>query len=208
MTTTADTSPRRRAGLPWRAQVYLLAVSAAAIGGYLAAKPASAPSAADWRLAALLGALAAVAQLFVVVTPRNQSYHLTPGIVIAAAILLPAPLVALVIVVQHLTEWLKARYPWFIQTFNIANFAIAALLAGRVFDLRGAFLGSYADKDVGFFLAGLAAAIAFVAVQHTLLALVLKFARGHTLVGTGLFAFQSLSMDLVLAVIGVVVASL
>jgi diguanylate cyclase (GGDEF)-like protein len=207
MNAAADTKPRPRGGLPWRAQVYLVAVFATAVGAYLLAKPAHRPSESDWRVAALLAAVAAVLQLFVVRTPRNQSYHLTPGVVLAAAILLPPPLIALVVVVQHIPEWLKARYPWFIQTFNIANYALAALLAKQLFDLHDRVFGSLSD-DLVFFVAGLVAAIVFVAVQHSLLALVLKLARGHTLAGTGLFAFQSLSMDTVLASIGVVVTSL
>jgi diguanylate cyclase (GGDEF)-like protein len=176
--------------------------------GFLVTRPASPPTTSEWRLAVILAGLAAVAQLFVVVTPRNQSYHLTPGIVLAAAILLPLPLVALVVVVQHVPEWLKARYPWFIQTFNIANYALAALTAAGVFELVERLEPSNGGTDVSFFVAGLAASIAFVAVQHTLLALVLVLARGHTLGGTGLFTFQSLSMETVLSVIGVVVAAL
>jgi diguanylate cyclase (GGDEF)-like protein len=209
MTATADTSvPGREPGLPWRAQLYLLAVGAAAVAGYLVTRPVSPPSESEWRLAIILAALAAVAQLFVVVTTGNQSYHLTPGIVLAAAILLPLPLVALVVVVQHVPEWLKARYPWFIQTFNIANYALAALTAAGVFELAERLMAGRVDGDVTFFAAGLAAAVAFVAVQHMLLALVLMLARGHSLRGTGLFTFQSLSMETVLAVIGVVVAAL
>lgn len=208
MAATADTKSPRRGGLPWRAQLYLLAVYASAIASYVGTQQHSVLSDTDWRLAALFGALAAVAQLFVVVTSRNQSYHLTPGIVLAAAILLPPPLIALVVVAQHIPEWLKVRYPWFIQTFNIANYAIAALLARHVFDLAKPGNALIGGARAMWFFAGLAAAATFVVVQHVLLALVLKFARGHTLRGTGLFAFQNISMDTVLALIGVVVAAL
>ena len=38
-----------------------------------------------------------------------------------AALLLPPELVALLAVVQHVPEWLKERYPWYIQTFNICE---------------------------------------------------------------------------------------
>jgi diguanylate cyclase (GGDEF)-like protein len=208
MTATTDTRQRDRSGLSWRAHAYVLAVCAAALGAYLVSAPSSAPSRDDWRLAALLGGLAAIVQLFVVVTPRNQSYHLTPGIVLAAAILLPLPLVGLVVVAQHVPEWLKVRYPWFIQSFNIANYALAAAVARDVFSAHERPFGPIGSPQVDFFVAGLAAAVAFVAVQHTLLAVVLKLARGHALEETGLFTFQSLSMDTVLAIVGVVVAAL
>ena len=207
MTSTAVTPRPQGAGLSRRAQLYLVAVYTGALAGYLLTKPTSAPSRDEWTLAVLLGALAAIAQLFPVFTPRNQSYHLTPGIVLAAAILLPPPLVAFVVVAQHVPEWLKERYAWFIQTYNIAQYAIAALLAGRVFDAV-ATSRSPVGSDATFFIAGIAAGVVFVVLSHALLALMLKLARGHTLRGTGLFEFQSLSMEMVLALIGVVVAGL
>ena len=49
----------------------------------------------------------------------------------AAAILLPPQLVALVVIAQHLPEWLKERYAWYIQTFNIANIGLSAIAAGQ-----------------------------------------------------------------------------
>ncbi|MGH3066032.1 MAG: diguanylate cyclase [Gaiellaceae bacterium] len=164
---------------------------------------------ADWRLAILLGAGAAVAQLFVVLTPRNQSYHMTPVLVVAAAILLPPPLVVFVAVVQHIPEWLRERYPWFIQTFNIANYALSGLAAHAAFVLAArSSRSAIGNGDLRYFVAGIAAAVTFVIVNHLLLAAVLKFARGHTLLQTGLFTLQSISTDLVLALLGVVVASL
>jgi diguanylate cyclase (GGDEF)-like protein len=209
MTATADSTRGRRTGLPGPARLYLFAVYAGAFGAVAVTQPAVQPSAEDWWLAALLGGVAAVAQMFVVVTPRNQSYHLTPGIVVAAAILLPPPLIAVVVVAQHLPEWLKERYPWFIQSFNIANYTLAAIAAGRVFE-RVSGLGGTSSRSehIVFFAAGLAAGVAFVCVQHVLLAFVLKLARGHTLRGTGLFEFQNFSMDVLLALMGVVVAAL
>ena len=207
MTAPAATAQRPQSGLSKRAQLYLCAVYACALAGYLLAKPVSPPSRDDWKLAVLLGVLAAVAQLFPVLARRNQSYHLTPGIVLAAAILLPPPLLALVIVVQHVPEWLKERYPWFIQSFNIAEYAIAALVAGQVFDALSTARFPLAS-DAKFFLAGLAAAVVFTVVAHALLVLILNLGRGQTIRGTGLFGFQSLSMDTVLALLGVVVAEL
>lgn len=204
---TAAKARPQPTGLSLRAQLYLGAVYASALGGYLLTRPTSPPSRDDWVLAAFLAVLAAAAQLFPVFTPRNQSYHLTPGIVLAAAILLPPSLLAFVVVAQHVPEWLKERYAWFIQTYNIAQYAIAALLAGRVFDAVVASRSPFGSHAT-FFVAGLVAAVVFIVLSHALLALVLMLARGHTLRATGLFEFQSLSMDTVLALLGVVVAGL
>ena len=75
---------------------------------------------------------AAIAQLFVVRTTRDQSYHTSTVFLIAGALLLPPELVVLMGVVQHVPEWLKHRYPWYMQTFNIANYTLDALAAWGV----------------------------------------------------------------------------
>ena len=208
--TTQATPSRRRSGLSLTAELYLFLVYATALFACgLALTEGASIDQADWRLAVLLGVGAAIAQLFVVFTPSNQSYHMTPVLVVAAAILLPAPLLAFVALVLHVPEWLRERYPWFIQTFNIANYALSGLAAHQAF----VFVSSKAEGIVGnsdlrYFLAGLVAAGTFVIVQHFLLAMVLKLARGHSVAQSGLFTLQSISTDLVLALLGVVVATL
>src|SRR3990172_6474617 len=206
---TAATTPRRPTGLSLPTQLYLVVVYAGALGAYaLAASAADPIERADWQLAVLLAAGAAVAQLFPVFTPRNQSYHTTPVLVVAAALLLPPPLIVFVAVVQHVPEWLKERYPWYIQTFNIANYALSGLAAHWAFVATSAADGIIANANLRYLLAGLAAAVLFVVVNHLLLAMVLKLARGHSFSQSGLFTLQSLSTDLVLALLGVVVAAL
>ena len=203
------TPNRHRTGLLLPAQFYLLTVYVITAGAYALAMADSPPiDRADWRLAILLAAGAAVAQLFVVVTPRNQSYQTAPVLVVAAAIVLPPPLLALVVIVQHIPEWLKERYPWYIQTFNIANYGLSALAAQEAFSYVSTAGGDYVSSpDLVFFLAGLAASVSFVAVNHVLLAVVLRLARGHSFRQSGLFTVQSVSTDLVIALIGVVVAA-
>jgi diguanylate cyclase (GGDEF)-like protein len=208
MTTTAST--HRRSAMPLAAQIYLLVVWTAAIavtGWTVSASGAIAAS--EWRLAVLLAVGAAVAQLFVVVTPGNQSYHMTPVLVVAAALLLPPPLIVVVAVFQHVPEWLKERYPWYIQTFNIANYALSGLATHAVFELVSeAHLGFAPDAERRFFFAGVVAAATFVLTNHLLLAFILVFARGHTLRGTGLFTLQSVTTDLVTSLLGVVLAEI
>ena len=53
------------------------------------------------------------------------------------------------------------------------------------------------NPDVTFALAGLAASVVFVALNHVLLATMLHFARGHTLRETGLFALAGLAASVV-----------
>src|SRR3972149_7851948 len=89
---TEATPSRRRSGLSLRAELYLVLVYAIALlAGGLRMSSAPPIERADWRLALLLAIGAAVAQLFVVVTPRIQSYNLPPLLLTAAAIPRPPP---------------------------------------------------------------------------------------------------------------------
>jgi diguanylate cyclase (GGDEF)-like protein/putative nucleotidyltransferase with HDIG domain len=190
------------------AKLYLGAVGIATL---IAAVPALSRLSPDthgwgtWGTFFVLAACAAVAQLFVVRTPRDQSYHTSIVFLIPAAILLPPELVALMGVVQHIPEWLKVRYPWYIQSFNICNYTLNGLAAWGAVDLVK---DLHLTRGPEMALGGLAACVVFVTMNHVLLATMLHFARGHTLRETGLFSGDSLSTDFVLAALGVAFASL
>ncbi len=163
------------------------------------------PDTHGWPTFFVLASCAAIAQLFVVRTPRDQSYHTTIVFLIPAALLLPPELVVLMGVVQHIPEWLKVRYPWYIQSFNICNYTLNGLAAwGVVALVQNLDLA----REPEMALAGLSACVVFVFMNHILLATMLHFARGHTLRQTGLFSGDSLATDLVLAALGVAFASL
>jgi len=89
-----------------------------------------------WVTFVLLSIGTAIAQLFVVVTPRRGqksegtlSYHTTGVFLLPAALLLAPQLAAMIAIVQHVPEWLKKRQPWYIATFNIANYTLTILAA-------------------------------------------------------------------------------
>src|SRR5206468_12881093 len=130
----------------------------------------------------ILGTIAAVAQLFVVRTPRNQSYHTTIVFLIPAAMLLPPELVVLIGVAMHIPEWLKSRSAWYIQIFNICNWTLSMLAAYAAFH---GILGIGGATDVNYALAGLASAASIVGVNHLLMAPMLHLARGHSLRESG-----------------------
>jgi diguanylate cyclase (GGDEF)-like protein/putative nucleotidyltransferase with HDIG domain len=157
-----------------------------------------------WATFVVLAAIAAIAQLFVVRTPRNLSYHTTIVFLIPAAMLLSPALVALVGVLYHIPEWLKTRSAWYIQIFNICNWTLAMLAAYASFH---AVSGLAPDSNVVYALAGISAAAALVAVNHFLMAPMMHLARGHSVRESGLFSFPSLSTDLVLAMLGVAMAA-
>ncbi|HSK14893.1 MAG TPA: diguanylate cyclase [Gaiellaceae bacterium] len=198
--------PRAEAsGLPPRAKAFLYGVGALAAGAAFVPLSHLSPAANGWPTFVVLAVCAAVAQLFVVVTPRDQSYHTTIVFLIPAVLLLPPELIALLGIVYGIPEWLRVRYPWYIQGFNIANHTINGLAAwGAVTLVRRLGL----SPELEFALSGLVAVVVFVSLNHVLLATMLHLARGHTLRSTGLFSAESLSTDFVLAALGVAFAAL
>ena len=118
------------------AAVYLLVVVAAAaiLSVPFHVRPASHT---DWLLFVVLTVSAGAAQLLPVQTPTFQAYYTTTVFFVAGALLLPPQLLALMIVFAHLPEWARYRYPWYIQTFNIAKWICASL---AVYFVCGAFV--------------------------------------------------------------------
>src|SRR5215210_3085515 len=191
--------------LPRQAKIFLYAVGVAALAAGFVPLSRLSPHSGGWGTFFVLAAAAAVAQLFVVRTPRDQSYHTTIVFLIPAALLLPPELVVLMGLVYTIPEWLKVRYAWYIQSFNIANHILNLLGAWGAAELvRQLGLGRQPTMALG----GLAACVLFVLLNHALLATMLHLARGHSFQSTGLFSSESLSTDLVLAALGVAFVSL
>ena len=189
--------------LSTRALVYFAVIVGGSLGAVLPTLTGVGPDTRRLTDFAILAACAAIAQVYVVITPRNQSYHASIVFMIAAALILPPELIVIVGVLAHVPEWLKHRYPWFIQIFNISNFTLDGLAAWGAAWL---ILRAPIDRDLRFALAGLAACMVFVALNHLLLSTMLLFARGHSFRASGLFGTESLSTDFVLALLGIGVA--
>ena len=190
--------------LPRAGRIYYAFVAAAALAVGGAAVSRLGASTPDWLTFLLLASAAAVAQVFIVRTGRSHGFHTAIIFIVAGALLLPPELVVLMVVVQHLPEWVKERYPWFIQTFNIANFALASLAAWAVANAIAP--NNFHGNDGRAALAGLAAGLVLVAVNHTLLATMLRLGRGVSFVQSGLFGAESLGGDIVLAGLGIAFA--
>ena len=125
-----------------------------------------------------------------------------------AVLILPPELFVLVPLVQHVPEWLKERYAWYVQTFNIANYTLASLAAYEALRavLRIGGLRGHADLREGASYA--AAALAFVLTNHLLLAPMMRLANGDSVRDLALFSFDSLSTNLALVAVGVAIAAL
>src|SRR5438045_2433365 len=92
-----------------RAKLYLGAVAAATGAAAIPSVARLSVHTHGWPTFLILASCAAVAQLFVVPSPRDRSYHTAIVFLVAAAFLLPPEMVALVGVIQHIPEWLKHR---------------------------------------------------------------------------------------------------
>jgi hypothetical protein len=155
---------------------------------------------------ALLAALGAAAQTLKVVGPTERSsYNLSWVVYGFSFLLLGAPAAVVVIVAAHLVEWLRYRYPWYIQLFNMASYVVVATLAG----LANALANPGGQMmTAGGALGALLAALVFTFLNHLLVGLVVKLARGQGLAESGVFERLALLMDLTMFGVGVASALL
>jgi diguanylate cyclase (GGDEF)-like protein len=190
-------------GLPATARTFFWATIAAAVVAAAATTTVSYDN-VRWPVFFAVLAGGALAQVFATHTEANQVFHTGLAFSVAAALVLPAELVVVVCVLQHVPEWLRQRYPWFIQGFNIANVVLSGLAAWSV---RAAFARDGVHVTAAATTAGViaasAAAITFVLVNHATLARMLRLARGHDLSASGLFTLDGLIQDGVVAAVGV-----
>jgi hypothetical protein len=188
-----------------KATAYLAAVMLAAVAATAVALTGFGTGTERWKTYIVLAAGAAIAQVFVIEIGRNHGFPVALVFVVAGALLLPVQLVALLGLSQHAPDIVRRRFPWYIQSFNVGNYtldALAAWAAVRVFSDHVVSHGR-----LGSACAGLVAAGVFVALNHLLLGTMLRLARGHSLRASRLFTPESLSIDLVLAALGVALAA-
>ena len=202
-----DADPRRR-GLPRAAGIYGITIGIAAVAAALPFFTRLAHSdTSKWTTFLILAAGAAASHTYTVRTARDTAFHTSWVFLIPAAMLLPPELVVLVAVVMHVPEWLKERYAWYIQSFNISNYTLGNLATwgGAALILHSN--GLIPDEHLRWALAGLAACTIAVAANHVILAPMVTLARGHSLREAGVFSFESLSTDFILATLGLAVAA-
>src|SRR5436305_1983092 len=202
-----EPSPRN-GGLPRVAQIYLafLGLLTLSCAGKFYVGATSIHH--DWVKFVVLAAAATLAHTFPVKSPRNSQYHTSVLFLVAAALLLPPELLVLIPLVQTVPEWLKERTPGPIQGFNIANYTLDSLAAWGLAHLvlhHGK--GVIGNGDARFAVAGLTASLGFVAVNHVLVAMILKLGRGHSFRESGLFGVEAISVDLVNTILGVSLAA-
>jgi diguanylate cyclase (GGDEF)-like protein len=196
-------SRRTPGGLPPAALNFLLQTGAAAIICGVATSVAGARD-AQWTTFVVLLLAALGAQAAAVHVSGNQVFHTGLAFTVAAAVSLQPRDIIAICVVQHLADWGRRRYAWYIQTFNIANYTLSALAAWAV---NKAVLSSVGDASSSLHVAAACAGgAAFVLTNHALLARMLKVAREYSLRSTGLFSLDGSLTDASLAATGLGVA--
>jgi putative nucleotidyltransferase with HDIG domain len=187
------------AGLTPAAWLYWAAVVAPAALGIVVA--ADHVEAIDWRRFAALAVLASVSQLLSFHLNRRRVFHPAIVFIVAGALLLPPELMILLIVIHCVPDWLKQRYPWYIQTFNIANYVLSGVAAWAVGQAIG-FPASPGREAV----AGACAAVTFVVANRLLLLPMLCLGRDLKPRETGLLDGEDVTIELVLALMAVPLA--
>lgn len=161
---------------------------------------------AHWGRFALLATAASVSQLASVrMSGSRRTFHPAIVFVLAGALVLSPEELVLMCVLQHIPEWMRQRYAWYVQPFNIANYVLTALAAFESADLvRGLISGPGLSLAVG----GTVAGVVFVCVNRLLLAPMIILSRGLTLRETDLFAADDVALELVLALMAVPLVAL
>ena len=156
-------------------------------------------------LFAALAAASTLAHYFIVWTPGRLPYHAAVAFVIPAALLLPPELVLLMAVLPQLPKWFEQRRSLATGSFTIATSALAGLAAwGAAHTFFG--LETMGSQE-RWALGGLAAAGAYLVVNHTLIAVMIRLAPAYRLAGIAVFSATSLATDAVLAAAGIGVAA-
>jgi diguanylate cyclase (GGDEF)-like protein/putative nucleotidyltransferase with HDIG domain len=190
------------------ARLYLLALGAVTLGAAIPFYLRTPDVHGGWISFAVLAAATTVTQMFPVKSPRNVIYQTSIVFLLAASLVLRPELLVLIPLVQTVPEWLKERYPWPMEASNVANYTLSALAAWGAADLtRDHGASVIGSSDARYAVAGLAACAAFVAVNHGVVALTLRFVRGHGFAETRLFSLDSVSIDLVLTTLGLSLAA-
>ena len=208
----ADTPPIEappRNALSRRGTAYLVAVMAltGAVSAPFLADLVGGEDVEGWTTFAILATAASISHIFVVrFQSKLLSFHTSIVFLLAAALLLPPELIVLIGIVQNIPEWLKERYSWFVQSFNICNFTLNTLAAWGANQAILNADGLVANDARRTALGAFAACVVFVGTNHFLLGSMLRIGRGFTFRETQLFTVESLSTDLVLTMLGVALA--
>ncbi len=153
-----------------------------------------------WEMLAL-SLVASLSLIFKVEGSTNRSHYNISFLVYAFSfVVIGAPATMLVILFSNLVEWIWHKYPWYIQSFNIAVYLLSlqgAEVASRVINPPGDLL------TLSGVLALLTAMGVFTLINHLGIGLVVWLARGENFSVSGVFTLFPIMLDWILLVMGV-----
>lgn len=164
-----------------------------------------------WYPFLVLTVLASVAQLFHIDAPKEQTYYATPLCFFAGILLLDPFLVALMVVIAHLAEWIKERWIGsplllnrYTQPFNIAKHSIASLAAATLFETMHH--GGPLYTTFRTVAAVATSALCYVLLSQIIQGYVLILARGVSLRDSGSLDADNILIEYVITMLGYSVA--
>jgi diguanylate cyclase (GGDEF)-like protein/putative nucleotidyltransferase with HDIG domain len=152
-----------------------------------------------WMLLAL-SVIASLTLILKVVGATGRSHYNISFLVYGFTFLLLGPEEAIfVILISNLVEWAWHRYPWYIQSFNIASYVIAMHSAGLMYRHIMLLDGPTSLLSVVGILTALAA---FTLINHLMVGVVIWLARRENFSQSGVLDFFPLMLDFTLLCMG------
>jgi diguanylate cyclase (GGDEF)-like protein/putative nucleotidyltransferase with HDIG domain len=187
--------------LSWKARIFILSIITVGFG-LSVFHLANIEWNNYWLL--ILTGVAAVAQVFKVEgATHKSSYNLGWVVYGLAFVFLGGSETLFIILVAHLIDWAWHKYPWYIQMYNMATFAIAVSAAALAYNWI-----PRTELYVGIVstLAILSALVVFTLLNHLMIGTVIWFARGQNFAQSGIFGLLTVMIDLTLLGLGAVAA--
>jgi diguanylate cyclase (GGDEF)-like protein/putative nucleotidyltransferase with HDIG domain len=203
---TDETGTLNRLSLSARAYIALVIVAGSSMVALIPGELAFPRDEFSLIILAVAMALAAACQIWKVEgTTAKTSYNVALVIYgFTLVVLGPVPAI-LVSLFASAVEWVKHRYPWYIQTFNIFCLVVNLAASGAVYII---ILGGSNPVSARGALGLLTSAFCFVFLNHLMVGFVILFARKEPFSQSGVFSKSSLLIDYSLFAIGSITALL
>ena len=147
-----------------------------------------------------LSVLASLTLILKVEGSTNRSHYTFSFLVYGFTFAIFGPSEAiLVILVSNIAEWIWNKPPWYIQLFNTGSYVIVMQLAGIAYTRINP---SNSQDTLQTALAIVVSLAVFNAVNHLMVGIVIRFARGESLKKSGVFEFFPFMLDLALLYFG------
>jgi diguanylate cyclase (GGDEF)-like protein/putative nucleotidyltransferase with HDIG domain len=191
--------------LPRTARAYIPAVAIVAAAALLVtARYGSTPGDTDIALLAIAAVLCGAGNLYEVFAPGHLSFQPNLAFFVAAGLLLPPWAIAALALACFAPGWAVHRFRWYMVAFNVANYVLAGVAAHQIASIGNTlYSGTIVPLDV---LTLVGAAAGFVLLNHALIALVVRLARGRPLATCIDDMLECMPVDGALAVTGVCLA--